>query len=90
MFDRIPIRSGCDRARVHELCQVLHRLHRAVELAKNVEAEVGSGYIQRPTYTQLSKWCHPVPNLPDPQAVAESISYELFGFVISRIEDEPA
>jgi hypothetical protein len=94
MIKRMPIRRGCDRARVHELCQMLIESDDAGPkgkmLGEEVRAQVDAGYIGRSTYERLSRWCHPEAAKPHVQPVAEAISYELFGFVITRMQTATA
>jgi hypothetical protein len=87
MIAEMPIRKSCDVSRVLELCGMLISDRRGKTLAEEIQTEVGSGYIRGETYARLSRWAHPKRDEPNAQPVAESLSYELFGFVISRVED---
>jgi hypothetical protein len=56
-------------------------------LGDEILAQIGSGDIQRETYDRLSRWAHPKRDEPNARPVAENLSCEFFGFVISRVED---
>jgi len=83
----MPTRRNYDLQRVNELCGMLIKDGRGKMLGDEIMAQVGSGYIQRETYDRLSRWAHPEREERDAQPVAENLSYELFGFVISRVNE---
>ncbi len=89
MWTEMPIRRDCDIARTLELCDMLTDSDppRGKTLGQEIMAQVRSRYIKRETYERLSSWAHPERRERSAQPVAENLSYELFGFIISRIED---
>jgi hypothetical protein len=62
-------------------------LERGKTLGDEVAAQVDSRYIQRETYDRLSMWVDPKRKERDAQPIAENLSCELFGFVISRVDE---
>ena len=84
MFERIPIRAGCNRWRVAELAGLLLD-QMGKELGKGILEQLPSGYIHKDLYAQLSRWVNPDAPRPEVQPIAEAISYELFGTAISRV-----
>jgi hypothetical protein len=79
-----PIRRKCDLAVVRRLCNILIENGRGKTLAVHLLAELSTGYISEDTYRQLSRWCNPARAEPAAQPIAQAMSKELFGSVISR------
>jgi hypothetical protein len=87
MWTEIPIRRECDIWRTVKLCDILIDDRHGKMLGDEIKAQVGSRYIKRETYERLSRWVHPKRDEPKVQPVAENLSYELLGFMISRVEE---
>ena len=79
-----PIRARCDVVLVKRLCHMLIENRRGKTLADEILRDLDMGAISDSTYRRLSRWCHPARPEPNAQPVAERISQELFGHVISR------
>lgn len=80
-----PIRKGCDQATVKRLCQILIENRRGKTLGEEILRDLSIGYINYNTYRRLSRWCNPARQEPDARPIAEAISRQLFGRVISRM-----
>ena len=80
-----PIRKRYDSDLVKRLCQILIEQRRGKTLAVEVLRDLDTGYLDDSTYSRLSRWCNPARPEPDAQPIAEKISRELFGLVISRV-----
>jgi len=81
-----PIRAKCDIALVRRLCHILIEYRRGKTLADEILHDLDTGAISDSTYRRLSRWCNPARHEPDAQPVAEKISQELFGHVITRTD----
>ena len=82
---RHSIRKACNLAIVRSFCNVLIEKRKGKTLGDEILRDLGTGYIGETTYRRLSRWCNPAHSEPAVQPVAEALSKELFGHVISRV-----
>ena len=85
MNSGIPIRKTADLDRTQELCRMLIEGARGKMLGDEVLQQLASGCLTKGTYERLSRWVNPEKPEPEAMPVAEAISYELFGYRISRV-----
>jgi hypothetical protein len=79
-----PVRKDANIAFIKRLCEILIENRRGKTLGEEILRDLPTGYINDQTYKRLSRWCSPQRSEPDAQRVAEKLSQELFGHVISR------
>ena len=85
MSARMPIRKTADLGRAEELCQMLVEGTRGRTLGEEVLQQLASRYLTQQAYGRLARWVNPEKPEPEAMPIAEAISWELFGYRISRV-----